>query len=64
MGLLLILYGAYILMTKESGRPTGKWALVFGPIHDSFGNFGIAMAWMVTGVALALLGLLYKGDEK
>ena len=58
MGVVAISLGAIDIFYPPQARPTGRWAFFLGPVFDAFGTFGVAILWIVIGVAAVFYGFL------
>jgi len=59
MGIVLLALGV-VTLWQRSGRPTGNWSWLTGPIFDVAGNVGIALFYGALGLFLLLVGLRTK----
>ncbi len=57
-GLCALVLAAYELFDASKQRPTGRWALIFGPLHDAFGYAGPAFVYAAFGVCLMVVGFI------
>lgn len=63
IGAVAVLLGVLDMASLSSARPTGRWSLIFGPLFDSFGPMGPAIAHIGIGVLLVALGFFYRGKK-
>lgn len=63
IGLCSLVFGSVDLLWVSSARPTGRWSLIFGPLFDSFGPAGPAMASMVIGIGLIFFGFVLRSKK-
>ena len=63
LGVCFVAIGLVDMFGRSSGRPTGKWSVIFGPLFDSFGPKGPAMAWIAIGMGFVIFGFVLKGKK-
>ena len=63
IGAAVVLLGVLDVARLTSGRPTGRWSVIFGPLFDSFGPMGPAIAYVGIGMVLVALGFFYRRQK-
>jgi hypothetical protein len=63
IGVCAVVLGLVKLSESSSVRPTGRWSLIFGPLFDSFGAYGPAMASLAIGGGLIIYGFFLRSKK-
>ena len=63
IGACSLVLGLVKMLEPSSGRPTGRWSLIFGPLFDTFGPSGPAVASILVGAALIFFGIFLRGKK-
>jgi hypothetical protein len=59
-----LVLGLVKLPESSSTRPTGRWSLIFGPLFDSFGSCGPAIATLAIGGGLIIFRFFLRGKNE
>jgi hypothetical protein len=63
LGAVFALLGVVEFLESPQGRPTGRWSAILGPLHDHFGQNGVAIAFILIGAVLITLGTLISKER-
>lgn len=63
LGVCGVVLGLEKMFGQSFGRPTGKWSVIFGPLFDSFGPKGPALASIAIGMVFVIFGLVLRGKK-
>lgn len=58
LGVCLVAIGLFDVAQPTSGRPTGRWSFLLGPLFDVFGLVGPGMFSVAVGLVFGVAGLL------
>ena len=63
IGAVAVVFGILEFASMSQTRPTGRWSLIFGPLFDSFGPSGPALAHFFIGILFIIFGFFLRGKK-
>jgi hypothetical protein len=63
IGAVAMVFGILEFFSMSPTRPTGRWSLIYGPLFDSFGPIGPALAHVFIGMLFIIFGFILRGKK-
>jgi hypothetical protein len=63
LGAVSLTLGMVKVAYPSEQPPTGRWSLIFGPLFDSFGPMGPAIAFVAIGFLLVIFGFFLRSKK-